>query len=125
MICNSLLNNVTDPDSLCAHVLKGRYILDCNAWDAPKPRSSSFTWRSICSDMQLVKGGIRWSVGDGRRIKMLADNWIPDARPGSFRTLTPIPDDTIVDFLLNDDHRAWDVDIVRSVFEEEIDCKRI
>jgi hypothetical protein len=101
MICNSLSKNVTYPNSLCARVLKGRYFLDCDVWDAPKPRSSLFTWRSICYGMQLVKGGIHWSVGDGRRIKMLADNWIPDARPGSFHTLTPIPDGTIVDFLLN------------------------
>jgi hypothetical protein len=70
--------------------------------------------------MQLVKNGIPWSVGGGRKIKMLDDNWIPDARPGSFRTLTPIPDVATVYFLLNADHRAWAVDIVCSIFEEEI-----
>jgi hypothetical protein len=111
---------LTDPLSLCARVLKGRYFLDCNFWDAPQPRSASYTWRSICYGLELVKHGIRWSVGDGKKIKLLTDNWIPNIAPGSFKTLTPVPSGVSVDFLLLEDHSSWDADIVRSVFEEEV-----
>uniref|UniRef100_J3L042 RNase H type-1 domain-containing protein n=1 Tax=Oryza brachyantha TaxID=4533 RepID=J3L042_ORYBR len=68
---------VTDPDSLCSRVLKGRYFPTTSFWDAAKPRSASFTWRSILFGRDLLKKGVRWGVGDGRTIKILADNWIP------------------------------------------------
>jgi ribonuclease HI len=70
--------------------------------------------------MQLVKKGVRWSVGDGKTIKLLTDNWIPNFAPGSLRTLAPIPSGASVDFCLNESRRAWDVDTVRSVFEEDV-----
>jgi hypothetical protein len=35
-------------------------------------------------------------------------------------TLTPVPDGATVDFLLLEDNSAWDVDVVRSIFEEEV-----
>jgi hypothetical protein len=70
--------------------------------------------------MELVKQGIRWSVGNGKKINLLTDNWIPNVAPGSFLTLTPVPDGATVDFLLLEDNSAWDVDVVRSIFEEEV-----
>jgi hypothetical protein len=51
---------------------------------------------------------------------LLTDNWIPNVAPGSFLTLTPVPDGATVDFLLLEDNSAWDVDVVRSIFEEEV-----
>jgi hypothetical protein len=45
---------VTDPNSLCARVLKGRYFPNTDFLSAVKPRSSSFTWRSIL----FCSGGI-------------------------------------------------------------------
>jgi hypothetical protein len=58
---------LTEPESLCARVLKGRYFPSCNFWDAPKPRSSSFIWRSILFGKELVQRGVRWGIGDGRQ----------------------------------------------------------
>jgi hypothetical protein len=65
---------LTDPQSLCARMLKGRYFPHCDIWDAPHPRSSSFTWRSMCHGMQLVKLGVWWTVGDGNKMKVLSNN---------------------------------------------------
>jgi ribonuclease HI len=70
--------------------------------------------------MKLVKRGVRWSVGDGNKIDVLTDYWIPNVRPETLHTLTPLPDGTTVSFLLAEDHRSWDVDVVRSVFEEDV-----
>jgi hypothetical protein len=111
---------LTDPSSLCARLLKGRYFPECDFWDAPVPRSSSFTWRSISFGMQLVKKGARWSIGDGKRVKVLTDNWIPNVKVGLVKPLTPVPNGATVDFLLNDSNSSWSVDVVRSVFEEEV-----
>jgi hypothetical protein len=111
---------ITDPSSLCARVLKGRYFPNCEVWEAKQPRAASFTWRSICFGMKLVLKGVRWNVGDGSRIKLMTDYWIPNFAPGSFTLLAPIPEGATVDFLLQDDHGAWDVDVVRAVFEEDV-----
>jgi hypothetical protein len=50
----------------------------------------------------------------------MTDYWIPNFAPGSFTLLAPIPEGATVDFLLQDDHGAWDVDVVRAVFEEDV-----
>lgn len=70
--------------------------------------------------MKLVKEGVRWSVGDGKKIKLLTDNWIPDCKPSSFKLLSPVPDGTTVDLLIDEDLRSWDADLVRSVFKEDV-----
>lgn len=49
---------LTEPGSLCARVLKGRYFPNGDFWDAPKPISSCYTWRSILFGRELVKKGI-------------------------------------------------------------------
>jgi hypothetical protein len=46
-------------DSLCTRVLKGRYFPDTDFWNAPKPCSSSYTWRSILHGHDLLVQGIR------------------------------------------------------------------
>ena len=40
---------LTDPTSLCARVLKGRYFPHTDLWNAECPRSASYTWRVSCS----------------------------------------------------------------------------
>jgi hypothetical protein len=45
---------------------------------------------------------------------------LQDTYLGSFTLLAPIPEGAAVDFLLQDDHGAWDVDVVRAVFEEDV-----
>jgi hypothetical protein len=49
---------LTEPNSLCARVLKGRYFPLCDFCHAPKPRSSSYTWRSILFGRDLLLRGV-------------------------------------------------------------------
>jgi hypothetical protein len=98
---------LTEPSSLCARVLKARYYHKCDFWDAPQPRSSSYTWRSIQFGMQLLKKGVRWGIGDGTKTKILLDNWIPDTPPLTVRTLIPMTVDQTVDSLFLEGSRTW------------------
>lgn len=111
---------LTDPNSLCSRVLKGRYFLDSDFWSAPKPRSASFTWRSILFGRELLKKGVRWAVGDGSTIKITKDKWIPGVQAGMVNTRFPIPDDVTVDWLMNPERNAWDEEIVKAVFNDDI-----
>ena len=107
---------LTDPSSLCARVLKGWYFPDCDFWDAPIPRSASFTWRSICFGMKLVKKGFCCSVSASSKIKVLTDNWIPNFQPSSLHPLSLIPVGATAEFLLDEARSAWDADVLRSIF---------
>jgi hypothetical protein len=107
---------LTDPTSLCARVLKGRYFPHCNFWEASCPRSSLYTWRSIIHGRKLVQQGTRWCVGDGSTIRILQDNWIHGIRPEMLRTLSPLTDGQTVDSLLNEETQSWNVSLVRYVF---------
>lgn len=111
---------LTDPASLCARVLKGRYYPDCDFLNAPTPRSASYTWRSIRFGMELVRHGSRWSVGNGELINIHLDSWIPGVRPNSFQSNLPIPETAKVSALLNADCTAWDAEVIRGLFSDQI-----
>jgi hypothetical protein len=53
---------VTEPSSLCSRVLKGRYFPDTDFLSAEKPRSASFTWRSILFSRELFLRGMSWGI---------------------------------------------------------------
>ena len=52
---------LTDPDSLCAQVLKGRYFPFTDFWNATAPGSASATWGAILHGRDLLKKG---AMGD-------------------------------------------------------------
>ena len=39
-------------------------------------KNASYAWRSILAAQHLVKRGLRWQVGDGRRIRVWQDQWL-------------------------------------------------
>jgi hypothetical protein len=68
----------------------------------------------------LLQRGIRWVVGDGVRVSIIKDNWIPGYPAGTFTPLSPIPSTAKVRFLMNDSGTDWEVDTVRAFFHTEI-----
>jgi hypothetical protein len=111
---------LTEPDSLCARVLKGRYFPSLDFLSAVKPRASSYTWRSILFGRELLVKGIRWGVGNGESINVLNDNCIPGLSPGTFKTVEELPADTKVCFFLNNGTNTWNMERVNSFFTAEM-----
>jgi hypothetical protein len=111
---------ITESNSLCALVLKGRYFPNSDFLSAENTRSSSFTWRSILFGRELVLKGLRWGVGDGSKIKIIGDNWIPGLPSGTFSTLESLPANAPVSLLMNSQGNAWDMDTIRFFFTEEM-----
>jgi hypothetical protein len=58
---------VTSPESLCAKVLRARYYKQGSIMDAKCPKRGSYTWRSILYGRDLLKEGLIWRVGDGKK----------------------------------------------------------
>jgi hypothetical protein len=114
---------LTEPKYLCARVLKGRYFPETDFWNASKPRSSSYTWRSILFGKELIKHGIRWGIGDGTSTRLLSDHWIPEIAPGFLKPRSPISENAFVSMIMDSDRITWDVDRIRTLFDEETAAK--
>jgi hypothetical protein len=111
---------LTDPESLCSRVLKGRYFPDTDFWHAQKPRSSSYTWRSILHGRDLLVQGLRWGIGDGRTVKIQSDNWVPRYPPEILKPTSPIPANATVHCLLDDVSKGWCEETVRAFFSPSV-----
>src|SRR3990170_3865093 len=70
-----LLDN---PDSLCATILRAKYFLDGDLMNASLEKGSSFTWQSIMAEVDSLKNGYIWRVGNGQNIDIWRDAWIPN-----------------------------------------------
>jgi hypothetical protein len=107
---------LTEPQSLCARVLKGRYFPNGDFWHADKPRTASYTWRSILFGKELLRQGIHWGIGNGQSTQILSDRWIPGVQPEYIRLLSPLPEAATVDLLIDADNGAWNEVFIRSIF---------
>lgn len=104
------------PQSLCARVLQARYFKDGSIMNATCPSGGSFTFRSILFGRDLLREGVVWRIGDGSRVIIHHDNWIPCK--GSLRPLgqTFMHDTTRVCDLLSVDGDNWDHAKVEAIF---------
>jgi hypothetical protein len=110
---------LTETHSLCARVLKGRYFPDTDFWHAPRPRSSSYTWRSILFGRDLLLNGIQWGIGNGRSVKIMSDNWIPEQPLYLVKPLKPIPNVATVHCLIDERTGTWCPETVYAFFDQE------
>lgn len=81
---------ISDPQSLVARVLLGKYAWNSSFLDCPIPSTASHGWRSILAGRELLKKGLSWTVGNGERIRVWQDPWLSCDAP-----LTPIGPSTL------------------------------
>jgi hypothetical protein len=110
---------LTEPTSLCARVLKGRYFPYTDFWHAPRPRSASYTWRSILFGRDLLLKGVQWGIGDGKSVKINSDPWIPGRPPYMLKPVKKIPDVATVSCLIDDETGCWIEETVNAFFDSE------
>ena len=88
-------------DSLVYRVFKARYFLNCDFVPASMGRNPSYVWRNILAAQEVVKKGIRWQVGNGNRIGIWRDKWLPT--PSIHKVVSPpsvLPLDVTMDVLI-------------------------
>jgi hypothetical protein len=66
------------PDTLCAQLLKAKYYPNGLFTDTVFTGNGSSTWHAIECELQLLKRGIIWRVGNGAEIRAWRDPWIPN-----------------------------------------------
>lgn len=104
------------PTSLIHRVYKAKYFAQGSFLTAQVGRKPSYAWRSIMETRDLIKKGSRWCIGNGQKVHIWNDNWIP--RPNSSKVVSPRRahvEEVMVSDLINTDKRSWNAAKVRSI----------
>lgn len=111
-------------DSLCARVLRARYHSSGDILNCELKKGSSIVWQSIWAGIQTFKKGCIWRVGDGEKINIWTDCWIPNS--GSRKVITVRGNRVLskVSELIDPSSDEWDEQLIRDNFWH-IDAKRI
>ncbi|GMY32903.1 uncharacterized mitochondrial protein AtMg00310-like [Fagus crenata] len=105
------------PSSLVCRVLKAKYFPQTSFLDSAIPGNASFIWRSICAAKGVLTRGLRWQVGNGEKIKIWKDKWLPS--PHTYKIVSPnkiLDVEATVDNLLCRDDMRWNIDLVHQIF---------
>ena len=79
--------------------------------------SPSYSWRSIYNSLKVLKEGTRWRVGNGKRIHIWDDRWMPN--PSTYKVINPPnsnPEFPVVSSLIDPTTKWWKADLVRATF---------
>jgi hypothetical protein len=101
------------PDSLCAKVLRAKYFCDGDLLNAEPFPGMSYVWRSILKGIEILKQGVIWRVGNGAKIKIWSDPWIPS---NSTRGIsTPQVNDQLMHVadLIDSMSNSWNEQLIR------------
>lgn len=66
-----------NPNFLLSKVLVGKYCQRVGLLDADSSSLASWGWRGILWGKELLCKGLKWRVGNGKRISVFRDEWIP------------------------------------------------
>ncbi|XP_050249054.1 uncharacterized protein LOC126696338 [Quercus robur] len=108
---------LTNPDSLVARVFKAKYFPFDDVLNSKKGSNPSYAWRSIHNSLEVIKRGTRWRVGNGRRIHIWDDRWLPT--PSTHKVISPqagYGDFPWVSSLIDIDTRWWKIDVIHATF---------
>ena len=104
-----LLDN---PESLRATILRAKYFPDGDLMNANLKKGSSFTWQSIMAGVNSLRNGYIWRVGNGQKIDIREDAWIPNC--ANRKIITPRRRHLFskVSGLIDPIMNCWDEDLV-------------
>jgi hypothetical protein len=124
MLAKQVWRLATDQESLCAAVLRAKYYPHGDILKAGPKSGSSFTWQSIVSGIATFKRGYIWRVGNGEKINIYTDPWIPSS--WNRMILSPRGNGLYskVSELINPVMGTWDIELLNSLFSV-VDVQRI
>ncbi|KAH9734293.1 putative ribonuclease H protein [Citrus sinensis] len=81
-----------NPSKLCSQVLISKYAAPCDMLITDVPsKNGSYLWRSMGKIWKDFQRGLRWSIGNGQRVKFWDDIWATNGDPLTNYTVTSIP----------------------------------
>jgi hypothetical protein len=77
-------------------------------------------WRSLLSGRDLLNEGLVWRIGDGKKIQIWKDRWLPT--PLSFSVQSPpqiLPETSSLSIVIDYEMRGWNSTLIRAIFHRE------
>ena len=110
----------TNSTSLFSRVYKAKYFPHCSFAEAKVGWNPSYAWRSLMATQSIIQRGMRWQVGNGNKIRVWHDKWVP--RPSTYKVITeenPQSSNALVCELINRATKEWNKDKLDSWFLPE------
>ena len=104
-------------NTLLGKVMKAKYYRHCSFLEAPLGYSPSYSWRGVWSAKALVREGMIWRVGDGRKINIWREPWIAD-HSGRFIQSEEVEEVSKVSELMQPGVMEWDLELLARIFNE-------
>ena len=107
---------IDDPKSLCAIILRAKYFPDGDLFKATLKKKASYTWQSIIAGVETLKRGYIWRIGDGSKVNIWDDPWIPQSPSRNFLTVRGSNIISRVSDLIDPSTGDWDEQLVQQTF---------
>ena len=108
---------LSNPNSLMARVYKAKCFPYDDILNAKLGSNPSYAWRSIFNSLEVIRKGTRWRVGNGKRIHIWEDKWLPTPTTHKVISTPRVFDDfSIVSSLIDENSKWWKLDLVKSLF---------
>lgn len=108
------------PSSLLARIMKGRYYGNSSPLEVEKSNMPSYGWRSILAAKDLLKNGLRRTIGTGEMTFVWRDPWIPAEQPRKPKDSGLYQDPLLlVSQLMDPISKEWILDKLVDLFEVE------
>ncbi|XP_033134838.1 uncharacterized protein LOC117127923 [Brassica rapa] len=120
LLAKQLWRLLHHPESLLARVLKGRYFRYTNPLEISSSNAPSYGWRSMIAARDLLKKGLRRTIGSGFNTRVWFDDWIPSQTPrlaqdnGTWRNPK-----LYVNHIIDHNTGEWIMDLIRNIFSPE------
>ena len=111
MLAKQVWKLQTEQTSLLYKVYNTKYFPTSWVFEA-KSKKGSFTWQSILKARHVIEKAMLWRVGDGSKIRVFHDNWIPECFPTKAPHTQDIEDDLNVCSLIDQTTNEWNEQMI-------------
>lgn len=118
LLAKQLWRLLHHPTSLLARVLKGRYFRHSSPMEVNTSNSPSYGWKSMLAAQDLLREGLRKTIGSGYNTRVWLDPWIPTipARPANDNGVYRDPN-LYVNQLINQASKQWCIEALESLID--------
>ena len=67
---------LTDNDSIWVRIIRDEYVKNNNFFRIPKRAGDSNVWKEIMNHRKYDGAGLKWCIGDGRKVSFWKDNQV-------------------------------------------------
>jgi ribonuclease HI len=110
---------LTDQDTIVTKIFKARYFPQSDFLGARLGHNPSFVWRSIYTSQVIVKGGLRWCIGDGKDISVWNEPWLRTSENSYIMSpLLQGGENLKVADLMDEATCTWKWDLINAIFND-------